>query len=160
MKPRRTRVVELRDLPPADPNCASVVPIICGRAVYAVYLVASGGESDDGPYAVVAFDGCRSFLGGGPNDEALHRHPLFEHGVMHYAIQEIVDSPWVEERARLLHKDGDPGFFGDGQRHFLFALKEDSFECMANGYSLLGVYPSYGEARSAVLARIADGGRG
>lgn len=156
MSPRQPRVVELHDLPPADPNVARVVPILCGRAVYAVYQVASDGSSDDGPFAVVAFDGCRSFSGLGPNDEALHNHPLFGLGVMHCAIQEIVDSPWIVERARLLHKDGDPRRFADGQRHFLFALKENSFECTASGYSLLGVHPSYGEARAAVLARIAD----
>lgn len=160
MNPRQPRVVELHDLPPADPNTARVIPILWDRAVHVVYQVASGGEADDGPFAVVSFDGCLGFLGFGPNDEALHRHPLFEHGVKHYAIQEIVDSPWVEERARLLHKDGDPRPFRDGQRHFLLAMKENSFECAARGYSLLGVYPSYGAARDAVIASILEGGLG
>jgi hypothetical protein len=157
MSSKKPRIIELTDLPRADPNLATVVPIACGSQVYAVYQVASDDWSDEGPCAAVAFDRCRTFLGTGPNDEALHNHPLFKYGLRHYAIQEVVDSPWVEERARLLHKDSAPHLFGDGQRHFVFALKENSFECTAESYSLLGMYPSYREAMEAVLARIADG---
>jgi hypothetical protein len=159
MSSKRPRIVELNDLPKANPNTASVVPIVCGAGVYAVYQVASDDLSDDAPCAVVSFEGCLSFLGDGPNDEALHNHPLFKCGLQPYAIQEVLDSPWVEERARLLHKDGNPHLFGDGQRHFIFALKENSFECAARSYSLLGSFPSYQEARDAVLARIAAGPR-
>ena len=153
---KQPRFVELADLPEADPNLASVFGIPCGAKLYVIYGTASDDPSDpseDESCAVVMFNNCESFLGRGPNDEAIRNHPLYGQGLMSYTIQEVCDSPWVDELVRMRHKDGLP-LFRNGQRHFLFALKEGSLELTAGSYSLVGQFSSYGEADEFVWARI------
>ncbi len=77
-----------------------------------------------------------------PNDEAFHNHPLFSVGLQRYAMQKIVNSPWIRERAAIAHKEGDPDWMMIDRHHFLFAFKENYVECVAKSCTSLGTFPS------------------
>jgi hypothetical protein len=137
-------VIELTDLPKCEPNI-SLARVISGRGTVDVIYELWGER-----FARVQFSGCSWFSLGGPNDEALRNHPLFSLGLKPYTLQEIVDSPFARERARVQHKDGLvlDRFL---RRHFVFALKEDCFECFASSYSLIGTYDDEQSALSRAV---------
>jgi hypothetical protein len=152
------RVVELTDLPPAEPNCQTVNFVCAGGRVRLIYEVnpflrpPKGTRGADPSFVVVDLGHCYS-LATGPNDEALGNHPMAKHGLQAYAIQEVVNSPWIADRVRVLHKDGiiDPRIHA-GLRHFVFAFKEGLFECLARGYRVVGTFPTEDDAWQAASA--------
>jgi len=145
----------LADLPPCEPNTSSA---LCVLAIEGTVWLAYDSRSPDSPdsdaFSVVRISHCSVFRGGGPNDEAFHNHPLYNvvEGLSSYQIQEIVDSPWIEEQARILHKQRLPDAERTARtRHLFFALKEEVFECLAESYSVDGTFATPGEAVDAIL---------
>ena len=72
---------------------------------------------------------------GGPNDETLNGHPLYEFGLKHYSIHRIENSPWLQEleRQNSVHPRHTSAWFLNGKVHYLIALKEQTIECVAIG---------------------------
>src|ERR1051325_1015658 len=125
------RLVELSDLPQAEPNTQEVDLIrLCG-SVFLIYghLIPEAdwleGQFAPYDYQVVEFHRCTHLVAGGPNDEAIKNHWLHAHGLRAYMQCEVLGSPWIAERANVEFRDGvdDPTWIKD-RRHFVFALKE------------------------------------
>ncbi|MCE9635658.1 MAG: hypothetical protein K8T90_08130 [Planctomycetes bacterium] len=152
----RPRAVELSDLPGLEPNLSGVELVAMLDRLFLVYHAWPRPDRTDEPtgVAVVEFQRCLYFSGGGPNDEALHNHPAAPYGIQSYRAWEITNSPEIRKLGDLVHKDGSKRLrsFMRGVRHFVFAFKEDAFDCFAFGYHLHGLYGSRKEA----LQRISE----
>jgi hypothetical protein len=119
-----------------------------------VYESNGPGWPDADSWAVILFTGCWEHRSGGPNDEALRRHPLTSLGLQPYTLQEVVDSPWRVERGRISDKDGDPLRMLGRTRHFIAALKMGMFECLARHVQTLGTFSSLPRAVDAALREV------
>jgi hypothetical protein len=75
---------------------------------------------------------------GGPNDEALHGHPLKARGLDYYGAFEVYNSSWIRalERLNRAHPRHDPRRF-DGLRHFIFTFQDETFECVSRSMRIL-----------------------
>jgi hypothetical protein len=89
-------------------------------------------RSTDEPVGLIEFTGVHSVLFGGPNDEALHGHPLHGRGLEPYAIHEVYGSHWISEAERInsVHPYHQPGWHGT-LRHFLITFHDETLECLA-----------------------------
>ena len=124
-------------------------------------------EFDDLGVAVVRCDGCVSSKLGYPNDEGLPEHPLYHTGLGNFGscILEITDSPWVsdvdgqmEKSARRIWRDryDESWSSRDDLRHFLIALKETTFECIAKSLTVETFAPSYDDAFAHVIKKMGE----
>jgi hypothetical protein len=85
---------------PPQMNTGAPEPAIhvMGNSLLLAYLASEqewSGECEE--FAVVEFTGVLQHIFGYPNDEALGGHPLYSKGLDHYAFNEILDSPYLEE---------------------------------------------------------------
>jgi hypothetical protein len=87
------------------------------------------------PVGVVEFVSCAAFKMGGPNDEALHGHPLYGRGLEAYRAHVVRRSSWITEVERInsVHPQHRPGWHGR-LTHYIFAFHDETFECIAKGY--------------------------
>lgn len=91
-----------------------------------------GYGTGEGKFAVITFHGAWNVKDGGPNDEALNGHPLYQYGLKHYSIHRIENSPWLRELEcqNSIHPQHNTERYLSGKAHFLFALKEQTVECI------------------------------
>lgn len=91
--------------------------------------------SDREACALVQFKKARAHMFGGPNDEALHGHPLYERGLGPYGVFEIQHSSWVRrlEVMNSVHESHDPARFAV-LKHFVFTFHDGTFECIAESF--------------------------
>ncbi|MFH8776442.1 hypothetical protein [Streptomyces sp. NPDC017958] len=70
---------------------------------------------------------------GGPNDEALHGHPLSDHGLEPYEAHEVHNSQWIAEAERInsVHPAHQGGWH-DRMRHYILSFHDDTLECLAH----------------------------
>jgi hypothetical protein len=134
--------VEIKDLPTCCPGTSSATVLAYSGTVRLMYETRDSPWPDSDSWAVIRFHDCGPYHGGGPNDEAVHNHRLYKHGLLGYSIQEVLNSPWLREQNALKHRDGNPDTPLARRRHFILALKETLFECAADGYSLVGEFNS------------------
>lgn len=137
------RVIECTDLPRCQPNISRASSLHMGLLGFVAY------DAEDA-VALVRFDGCVQILAG-PNDEAFHRHRYYSHGLKHYTIQELIDSPWIEELSKTLDRDGRVDQM-PGMRHFVLAIKECAVDVAAELASCVGMFASHAEAMRAATA--------
>lgn len=142
-------VIELTDIPSVEPNSSDEMFLALPR-VFVIYQVS---PITEGPFGFVLLEmkNCRAIHGGGPNDEALRNHRCYEYGLQAYTLQEVVNSPWIEEHARYQHRDGKTNLMPPEMRHFVFALKEGAIDCLATGYKMHGPFNSMRDACNAAL---------
>ena len=69
------------------------------------------------PVGVVEFIRASDVQLGGPNDEGLHRHPLWNRGLEYYA-------PHVVENSARIARESD-------LRHYVFTFQDETLECLA-----------------------------
>ncbi len=103
---------------------------------------------------VAEFTQCTSVRFGFPNDEVLHGHPLWGHGLEYYALHEIRHSSWLaalDAIERVHPRSGDAGF---GQTHFLLAFHDNTLEAIADGVRAIRTAPSMRAAVSAMTEEI------
>lgn len=79
-------------------------------------------EQDRGQ-VTVRFKTCYYMTFGSPNDEALHKHRLWGHGLRHYTVHRIENSSLIPMVDR---QSAGPR----GATHYLFAFKESTLECV------------------------------
>lgn len=116
-----------------------------GHSVFVVFYLRASSRVHDGTTVAVAdphgtdeavglieFTGVHSVSFGGPNDEALHGHPLHGHGLRPYAVHEVHGSRWITEAERInsVHPCHRPGWH-DTLRHFLITFHDETLECLA-----------------------------
>ena len=85
--------------------------------------------------ALIQFERCYSIRFGGVNDEVLHGHPLYEHGLEGYEMHEIKNSSWINEQKKInsVHSNFKQELW-DARKHYIFTFHDDIFECIANEY--------------------------
>ncbi len=125
-------------------------PIWDGKTIRVV-----GEKSLDEPVALVRFTRVCAHMFGPPNDESFSGHPLASRGLRPYRVHEVRDSSWIRrlERMNSVHPFHRSERFA-GDRHFIFAFHDSTFECVALEFSVSVHAGSVVE----VLARSLDGG--
>lgn len=119
------RIEVVQDWPPPD----TVTPAVVYAGPSALMVVYGTGE---GQAAVVTFSNWVDVKVGGPNDEALSGHPLYQYGLRPYSIHRIENSPRLDEleRQNSLHPSHSSVRFRESKVHYIFALKEETIECL------------------------------
>ena len=94
------------------------------------------GDSDD-LCAVVEFSRPYAHMFGPPNDEAFSGHPLAARGLTPYSVFEVDGSSWVKtlERMNSVHPYHRPERFA-AFKHFIFSFHDNTFECIAEAFSV------------------------
>ena len=130
--------------------------------------VGSSGYLDDFGVAILNCQQCVMSKFGYPNDEGLPDHPLYYSGMAEAisSVLEVVDSAWpaevdgqrVSSARRIWGSRGiAPDWFKDCKsRHFVVALKEKTFECLASSIKVERFCPTFAEATEFVLAKLAE----
>ena len=99
-------------------------------------------DASDGGEVEATFTGVSRLAFGWPNDEALHGHRLWGTGLTFYAIQEVLNSDWIDEleRGNSVHRQHRPGAFRNS-RHIIITFKEDTFEFVCRSMELTRTKP-------------------
>jgi hypothetical protein len=130
--------------------------------------VGAAGRLDNLGVAILDCDHCVMAKFGYPNDEGLPEHPLYLHGMADIAsdVLEVVESAWAKEvdgqrlaSARRIW--GGRGIESDWtnrrkSRHFIIALKEKTFECLASSITVDRFCPTFAEATEYVMAKLSE----
>ncbi len=93
-------------------------------------------DQQEAVWAFVYFPGTLFQMSGRPNDEAIRGHPYDHRGLINYGIAvEVLDSSLIRalERMNRVH-GGHKSVHYERFRHFVFMFKEETFECVADGY--------------------------
>lgn len=142
-------VVELKEVP----QSSTVAPgplVLCGDGfVHLAYILNEPIDNSDGkPRSVsenstqqlctlVRFKRPSAHMFGPPGDETFHGHPLANRGLRHYSVSEVKHSSWIRSVKGIIsvHPHYRPGAYS-GDRHFIFAFHETTFECVAEDFDL------------------------
>lgn len=90
--------------------------------------------SDQTPADMLEFTflGCHAVRIGGPNDEALHGHPLYDKGLDGYGPHLVHNSDWIAEQEAINsvheHHKGD---WHERLNHYFFVFHDEVFEALA-----------------------------
>jgi len=122
-----------------------------GHKAYLLFLLAEVDSSWDGTWVrvvdpaaaqaeqlgVVEFHRVHSTRFGGPNDEALGGHRLSGKGLTPYAAHQVVNSRWIadEERINSVHPYHHGGWH-ERLNHYVFCFHDETFECIAEGFTV------------------------
>jgi hypothetical protein len=92
--------------------------------------------ADSDSLGVVEFRHVHSVKLGGPNDEAIEGHPLSGKGLRAYAAHKVVNSRWIAEAERInsVHPQHRGGWH-DRLNHYVFCFHDETFECLAGGFT-------------------------
>lgn len=84
--------------------------------------------------AVIRFPLCWYVAFGQPNDEALAGHPLYNRGLQHYSVHEVLDSLLIAEleRRNSVHPKHDPDWYYKGSKHLIFTFQDSTLECVVS----------------------------
>jgi len=87
--------------------------------------------------ALVEFIRVIHFKFGGPNDEVIHGHPLYEHGLEAYSAHEVINSKWIAEQKQInsVHYRYDPARW-ENLKHYILTFHDEMFECIAQEYKI------------------------
>jgi hypothetical protein len=100
---------------------------------------------------------------GYPNDEGLPEHPLWNHGLSETktSVVEVLGSPWLADVCDQMARSAKRIWGGRGMdwrpstesfRHFVIALKEATFECIAEELTVVEYAPDYDAAFAHVIS--------
>lgn len=122
------------------------------NALFLIYLT-NADEQDE--VAVVTFHHSAVHSFGGPNDEVLHGHPLYSHGLEFYSAHEVRNSKWLAEIQKInsVHYRYNPARWR-AYRHYLFTFHDSIFECIAEGYDVEVFRQSLAETVMMVTQRL------
>jgi hypothetical protein len=142
---QRDSVVELHDVPRPDIGAPLPAVVASKHQLELIYRVSEPDPTWDGTsvnvvgatsrgqlIARVRFDRPYAHMFGPPNDEAFSGHPLASRGLGAYRVWEIDSSSWLRslECMNSVHPHHSPDVFMR-LRHFVFAFKDTTFECIA-----------------------------
>ncbi|NDV58112.1 hypothetical protein [Bacteroides sp. 519] len=122
-----------------------------GYRVFLVYYLGKPDPNWDGTYVkvvntssdiedlivLVEFTHVVNYKFGGPNDEVIHGHPLYEHGLEAYTAHEIINSKWLVEQEQInsVHSCYSSERWKN-LRHLIFTFHDEVFECITQGYKV------------------------
>ncbi|HEX4443555.1 MAG TPA: hypothetical protein VHZ81_08285 [Galbitalea sp.] len=156
---------EVIDLGVTWDSGAPMPQVISGGSTTAVLCYASeprgNAEVDTAPTSVstkgrsnlirFTFSLCSSIRFGAPNDEVLHGHPLYGHGLQFYQAHIVRNSTWLTELNAI--NSAHSHYRGPSDRtHFLFAFHDETFEAIADD---VRVEEFEGSMKSALAAEAA-----
>jgi hypothetical protein len=95
------------------------------------------------------------FRFGGPNDEVFSGHPLCGKGLELYGAHVIANSRWLTELEQInaVHSMYRPSKW-QALKHYLLLFHDDTFECLAQDYTLEVVTSSMAEVVRLVTERL------
>ena len=131
-----------------------------GHRVFLVYYMPLNDPDWDGTYAtardpnsdkedvvaLVEFLGVVNYKFGGPNDEVIHGHPLYRHGLKAYTAHEIINSKWIAEQEQInaVHSYYNPERWKK-LKHFVLTFHDEMFECIAQDYKIEAIKGQFRE---------------
>jgi hypothetical protein len=121
-----------------------------------VQIVSPGDERED-LFGVIELWRCASIRLGAPNDEALHGHPLNDHGLQFYAAHEVHNSQWLEEHIRInsVHSNHSDAVWRE-LHHYFLAFHDEMFEAIAAGIEARVVHASLRPLLDQLTAELLD----
>ncbi len=140
------RVRPLMDIPSPEPDLAGGRLLRGTARSVLVYDVKSAPGSEGRQAAVVQFERCLEVLVASRHDDGFANHSLRPQIGLHTQV-EVLESPWLFEWGRVA---GAAERVMTGQRHFVFSFADDTFECIASHYIVVGVFPLLEAIESAV----------
>jgi hypothetical protein len=145
------RVVLVEDWP--QPDTVEPAIVSAGPSKLAIFY----GTGDEA-FAVITFQSWSDLKMGGPNDEALNGHPLYNYGLQPYSIHRIEDSPWLDalDRQNAAHPLHSSARFRDSKVHYLFALKEETIECVVAERDIVTTVVEVFDSREDALRRVKE----
>ncbi len=146
--------------------------LICsGWKTLLLYYIAEHDPNWDGSYvrmanlasqavralALVEFERCTDVKFGGPNDEA--GHLLVGRGYSGYGAYLVKNSKWNAETKLLAsrHPTFNPSTWQD-QNHYLLAFRDQTLDCLADGYRIEELGISFPDALDVARQRLIDHG--
>jgi hypothetical protein len=157
------RDVLVRDdaIPACDPGAPLPVVVADDLGVTVAYFAPSNvnwntarpEDVGDEEVVVLRFRQVHSLMFGAPNDEALHGHPLADHGLKPYAAYRVSDSSWVRrlEQMNRVHHEHRPEIFSR-LKHFILTFHDTTFECVAPADPEVSVVPATTPPQAAIAA--------
>jgi hypothetical protein len=120
-----------------------------GMRTFLLYLANEPDPDWDGSYVtemrtmdihrivLVEFVGSYTFQFGGPNDEVIGGHRLWGRGLAPYSAHVIANSRWLAEMEQInkVHPRYHPDKWKT-LKHYLLLFHDESFECLARGYTI------------------------
>ena len=87
--------------------------------------------------ALVKFINCYNYKFGGINDEVIHGHPLYKHGLEAYEAHIIINSKWLKEQESInsVHSNYSHTLW-ENYKHYIFTFHDEIFECIASDYKV------------------------
>lgn len=106
----------------------------------------------------VVFAGVAHVSLGGPNDEALSGHPLFDAGLRRYEVHEVHNSELIVsmERRNRVHPNHRPEKFAS-LRHLIITFHDETFDCVCRSWSAGTVDAAFGDAMAMAFAALGTG---
>lgn len=102
--------------------------------------VRSPADEDSGPLLIIEIVGCHDVRMGGPNDEALHGHPLHGRGLCAYRLHEVRSSEWLEHARRV--NSVHPGHSDESfrrLRHYVLPFHDEMVEALGRAIEVARV---------------------
>src|SRR5262249_45963865 len=117
-------------------------------------------EGEEDRFAVIEFKSVLAHCFGGPNDEALNGHPLYERGLLAYGVFAVFGSAWLRAQGGVnrVHPSHSPAMFA-AYRHFIFTFHETPLELLAHDLQKVTVFDEARHDRVAELVKTADPGK-
>jgi hypothetical protein len=119
------RAIALSDRP--QPTSGVPVPELLADEYSLLLRYYTDGER----VVVIYFPTCCEFRFGGPNDEALHGHPLWGKGLTFYAVHRVENSSRIHEleRQNSVHTRHNRERFLKNKWHYIFTFHDSTLEC-------------------------------
>ena len=93
--------------------------------------------TDDNDLAVVEFKDCYAHRFGGPDEDLIPAHPLYQRGLTGYGAYLIENSAWVEQLKLLSsHQEEYGADFLSDTRHYFLHFHDEMFECLAGSHQI------------------------
>ena len=142
--------------------------LLCsGWKTFLLYYIAEHDPNWDGSYvrvanlasaavrkiALVEFEGCSDVRFGGPNEEA--GHLLVGRGYGGHGAYLVKNSKWNGETKQLAsrHPTFNPSTWQD-QNHYLLAFRDQTLDCLADGYRIEELQVSFPDALDMARQRL------
>ncbi len=115
--------------------------------------------SDQAPSGMLefTFSRCHAVKLGGPNDEALNGHPLYNKGLQVYAPHVIHNSDWIrdEEAINSVHPMHEAGWH-ERLNHYFFVFHDEMFEALAQSVSVRSVQATMAECLASAVQTVTE----
>ncbi len=127
MKNRNMEIINIEWPVPPFYRQPEAVVISDGLNIYLIYPTSKHDQT-----AILKFSNCESVKYGSPNDEVFDGWELSVYGVEPGDASIVKNSPWVDElkTINMIHSQFDENYW-NSLNHFIFSMKDYTFECVA-----------------------------